>query len=92
MSKITMAAAAAVGYVLGSRAGRERYDKLAEKAESVWNNPKVQQGTRRAKQKAEEVSSHDDNGTDAAGNNGLDSFGANSAGTGQSQDRDQFNV
>jgi len=27
MSKITMAAAAAAGYVLGARAGRERYDE-----------------------------------------------------------------
>ncbi|MGB3763078.1 MAG: hypothetical protein WA966_07635 [Ornithinimicrobium sp.] len=57
MSKLTMAAAAAVGYVLGARAGRERYDQLSEKAESLWNNPKVQQGKRRAQQKADEVTS-----------------------------------
>lgn len=57
MSKLTMAAAAAVGYVLGARAGRERYDELSQKAESLWNNPKVQQGKRRAQHKAEEVTS-----------------------------------
>ncbi len=55
MSKITMAAAGAVGYVLGSRAGRERYDQIAEKAQSVWNNPKVQKGKQRAQEKAEQA-------------------------------------
>ncbi|MGB5952837.1 MAG: YtxH domain-containing protein [Ornithinimicrobium sp.] len=77
MSKITMAAAAAVGYVLGSRAGRERYDQIAEKAQTVWNNPKVQQGTRRAKQKAEDVAdekglSSDDTSSDFSADGGQD--------------------
>ncbi len=57
MSKLTLTAAAAVGYVLGARAGRERYDQLSEKAESLWNSPKVQQGKRRAQEKADEVTS-----------------------------------
>ncbi|MGB5935844.1 MAG: hypothetical protein WBG76_08265 [Ornithinimicrobium sp.] len=60
MSKITMAAAGAIGYVLGSRAGRERYDQITEKAQSVWNNPKVQKGKRRAQKKAEQAA--DDQG------------------------------
>ncbi|HKJ12255.1 MAG TPA: hypothetical protein VJ976_07670 [Ornithinimicrobium sp.] len=54
MSKITMAAAAAAGYVLGARAGRERYDEIVQKAEKAWSNPKVQKGKRRAQEKAEE--------------------------------------
>jgi hypothetical protein len=54
MSKITMAAAAAAGYVLGARAGRERYDEIVQKAEKAWSNPKVQKGKRRAQAKAEE--------------------------------------
>ncbi|MGB7448578.1 MAG: hypothetical protein WA892_05570 [Ornithinimicrobium sp.] len=54
MSKITMVAAAAAGYVLGARAGRERYDEIVQKAEKAWNNPKVQKGKRRAQEKAEE--------------------------------------
>lgn len=88
MSKITMAAAGAIGYLLGSRAGREKYDRLTEKAESLWNNPKVQQGTRRAKQKAAEVA--DDKGLDVDNNtlNGDD----NSFDAGQGQHRDQFDV
>ncbi|MGB3258647.1 MAG: YtxH domain-containing protein [Ornithinimicrobium sp.] len=57
MSKITLAAAAAAGYVLGARAGRERYDQLSERVESLWSNPKVQEGKRRAQRKAEEVTS-----------------------------------
>ena len=32
-----------VGYVLGTRAGRERYEQIKERATSVWNNPQVRQ-------------------------------------------------
>ncbi|NRQ49039.1 hypothetical protein [Aeromicrobium stalagmiti] len=42
MKKLTLLAAAAAGYVLGSRAGRERYDQIATQATKAWNNPKVQ--------------------------------------------------
>lgn len=55
MSKLTMAAAAAAGYVFGARAGRERYEQLSEKAESLWNNPTVQKGKRRAQDKAKDA-------------------------------------
>ncbi|MDR5701631.1 YtxH domain-containing protein [Agromyces aerolatus] len=33
-----------VGYVLGTRAGRERYEQIARAADRVWNQPAVQQG------------------------------------------------
>ena len=33
-----------VGYVLGTRAGRERYEQIKKAAEGVWNTPAVQQG------------------------------------------------
>lgn len=33
-----------VGYVLGTRAGRERYEQIRRAAEDVWNQPKVQEG------------------------------------------------
>jgi hypothetical protein len=32
----------AVGYVLGSRAGRRRYEQIKAGAERLWNDPKVQ--------------------------------------------------
>jgi len=40
--KILFAAGLAVGYVLGTRAGRERYDELKRAATSFWNDPRVQ--------------------------------------------------
>ena len=41
--KITLLVGGAVGYVLGSRAGRQRYEQIKSQAQSVWQNPKVQQ-------------------------------------------------
>lgn len=40
--KILFATGLAVGYVLGSRAGRERYEQLKAVANSFWNDPRVQ--------------------------------------------------
>ncbi|MDQ3165640.1 MAG: hypothetical protein M3Q17_05705 [Actinomycetota bacterium] len=54
MSKISMLAAAAVGYVLGARAGRDRYDQISEKAHGFWENPKVRQAAADAKDVAAE--------------------------------------
>ena len=34
--------AGAAGYVLGARAGRERYDQIKEQADRLMNNPTVQ--------------------------------------------------
>ncbi|MFY0409927.1 hypothetical protein [Solicola sp. PLA-1-18] len=41
MGKLTVAAAAATGYVLGTRAGRERYEQIKRQARRVWNDPRV---------------------------------------------------
>ncbi|MEI5582825.1 MULTISPECIES: YtxH domain-containing protein [unclassified Agromyces] len=38
-----------VGYVLGTRAGRERYEQIRKAAEDVWNQPKVQEGVETVK-------------------------------------------
>lgn len=48
MSKIFLVAAGAAGYVLGARAGRERYEQLADQAQKVWANPKVKQTRQQA--------------------------------------------
>lgn len=56
MSKISMLAAGAVGYVLGTRAGRERYQQIVAQAQRVWSNPKMQRATSEAREKAPEVS------------------------------------
>ncbi len=42
MSKLSLAAAAAVGYVLGARAGRARYDQIVRTSRSVWHSAPVQ--------------------------------------------------
>jgi hypothetical protein len=42
--KILFVVGLGVGYVLGTRAGRERYEQIRRAAEGVWNTPAVQQG------------------------------------------------
>ena len=42
--KILFVVGLGVGYVLGTRAGRERYEQIRKAAERVWNQPSVQQG------------------------------------------------
>lgn len=41
-SKLALVVGLAAGYVLGARAGRERYDQIAAGAKSVWNSGPVQ--------------------------------------------------
>lgn len=43
MGKLMLLGAGAVGYVLGARAGRGRYDQIATQAQKVWQDPRVQQ-------------------------------------------------
>lgn len=42
MKKLVLLAAGAAGYVLGARAGRDRYNQIRDAAVSVSRNPKVQ--------------------------------------------------
>lgn len=42
MKKLMLLAAVAVGYVLGARAGRERYDQIMGLVAKVTNDPRVQ--------------------------------------------------
>ena len=43
--KATFVTGLAAGYVLGSKAGRARYEQIARIAASVWNRPIVQGAT-----------------------------------------------
>ncbi len=47
--KILFVVGLGVGYVLGTRAGRERYEQIKKAADRVWNTPAVQQGVGSAK-------------------------------------------
>lgn len=42
MNKLTLLVAAGAGYVLGSRAGRERYEQIKQQTTKFWHNPTVQ--------------------------------------------------
>ena len=57
--KILIVTGLAVGYVLGARAGRERYEEIKRAASKFWNNPRVKEQVERvedfAKDKAPEV-------------------------------------
>jgi len=57
--KITLLAGGAIGYVLGTRAGRQRYEQIRSQAQRLWQNPKVQEKAHKAqdfaKEKAPEV-------------------------------------
>jgi hypothetical protein len=50
MKKLPLLAAAAVGYVLGTRAGRERYEQIRSGARKVAGNPRVQAASTRAQE------------------------------------------
>ena len=52
MRKTTALIAGTVGYVLGARAGRERYEQLRSSFERLRSNPKVQQTAHTAAEKA----------------------------------------
>lgn len=56
MNKLTVLVAAAAGYVLGARAGRERYDQIKAQVTNVWNNPKVQETVEGAQEQAKHAS------------------------------------
>ena len=52
MWKLSFVVGVAAGYVLGTRAGRQRYEQIAKAARQVAQNPKVQSAADKAKQQA----------------------------------------
>jgi hypothetical protein len=54
--RATFLAGLAAGFVLGSRAGRERYEQLKQLSRKAADNPTVRQATRTASEKATELS------------------------------------
>jgi hypothetical protein len=53
-SVLVIAFGVAVGYVLGARAGRERYEEIVERVNGVWRDPRVTRARREAAQYARE--------------------------------------
>lgn len=54
MKKLTMLIAGGVGYVLGTRAGRERYEQIRGLAGKVKDDPRVQEKAQQAADLAKE--------------------------------------
>lgn len=52
MWKLTLIVGVGIGYVLGSRAGRQRYEQIAETARQIAQNPRVQDAADKAKHQA----------------------------------------
>ncbi len=55
LNRITFAAGLAIGFVAGTRAGRERYDQMVKMAKSAMENPKFQQATSTAQSQATDL-------------------------------------
>ena len=47
--KLKLLVGVGIGYVLGTRAGRERYDQMMTKAQALWRDPRTQQKVHQAK-------------------------------------------
>jgi hypothetical protein len=52
--KMTFLVGLGVGYVLGARSGRERYEQIAGRAQELWHDPRVQEKAEHAQQLARE--------------------------------------
>jgi hypothetical protein len=55
MRKLMLLGAGAVGYVLGAKAGRERYEQIAAQAQKLRTNPTVQKKVDEAKHAAKDA-------------------------------------
>ena len=57
MRRIILLVGVAIGYILGAKAGRERYEQLADQASKVWTDPRVQSKVEDVKEQAPQVAS-----------------------------------
>ncbi|MGB3827173.1 MAG: YtxH domain-containing protein [Ornithinimicrobium sp.] len=55
MRRLILLAGVAIGYILGAKAGRERYEQLADQASKVWSDPRVQTKVDEVKEQAPHV-------------------------------------
>jgi len=55
MRKTTLLVAGTIGYVLGARAGRERYEQIRGTVQRLKSNPTVQQTAQKAADTAKDV-------------------------------------
>ena len=55
LGRLTWVIGFGAGYVLGARAGRERYDQIAGRAQALWSDPRVQEKAGHAQQVVKET-------------------------------------
>lgn len=55
--KLTLLVGAAIGYVAGTAAGRQRYEQLKQQAKRAMESPKVQEAAAEVQQKVADVAS-----------------------------------
>lgn len=55
MRKLMLLIGVGIGYILGAKAGRERYEQLADQASKVWTDPRVQSKVEDVKEQAPQV-------------------------------------
>ena len=67
MSKLVVLAAAATGYVLGARAGQDRYQQITDQAQRLWHDPRVRRMAADAKDTAAQKVSSDSAPSTSAG-------------------------
>lgn len=90
MKKILTLAVAGGAYVLGTKAGRERYAQIAQQAQKLWRDPRVQKQASQAsglvQRKANEATGgRDDNDRSAdAGGSGSGTSGPQGSGAAKS--------
>lgn len=94
MRKFTFLVGAAVGYLLGSAAGRQQYEKIKSTASGLWEKPQVQRLVDQAKStidektpenlksylKASPESGSSDSGSSGSGSTGADTSGSSTGG------------
>ena len=78
--RLMFIAGAGLGYVLGARAGQGRYEQIKSQADSVWNDPRVQEkvslATEAVKEKAPVVQAKAQEAAAAAQAKAQDAAGA----------------
>lgn len=91
MRKLTMLVAGGVGYVLGARAGRERYEQIKRTATRVKDDPRVQDKASQAADLAKEKAPIVKDKVTAAASTAADKVTPSSNGDHRSDLEDQLN-
>jgi hypothetical protein len=91
MKKLTLLVAGGVGYVLGARAGRERYDQIKKMATRVKEDPRVQEKAQQAADLAKEKAPVVKDKVSSAASSAADKVTPSSNGNRRSDLEDQLN-